>query len=483
MKPLPPGPKPLPLIGNIHQHPGTEQWKTYQQWHGKYGPLIYTKLAGFNVIIIGSHKVAHDLLEKRGRIYSSRPRMIYLYECMTKRLQPSFMPYGDLWKTINRLETPLLNTKAVKAYRPIHDLLSKQLLYELLSAKNLSNHLTRYSCGVLFTLALGRTLPPGEESDLFDVVRFVEKKVTEYHWAHFLVDVFPFLNYLPDWLASWKRSGNAMYNEEIQLMSRTIDSALKTGNWCWAAELSAQIRKEDLPWEQLCYLVSELLLTGFVSTKAMLNLFVEMCSIYPGCMKKMQEELDLVVGTERLPSVDDKPNLPYFHAFMNEILRWRPIAPLGMLHSVSEDDEYMGFRIPKDSVIVTNHFCVDRDMSIHSDPDEFRPERWLEEPNLPLSAFGFGRRRCPGSVFAEHTLFMALSRLIWAYDIEPTDMLYRENKIKRMTQKGHAVAAVPPPSKASFKSRSARHRETVMRECMGAEKDILGHLAEVGFKV
>lgn len=97
LKPLPPGPKALPTIGNLHQHPTELQWKQYKAWHNQYGPLISLKFSGFNVIIIGSHKVANDLLDKRGLIYSTRPRMIYANECMTNGLQPSLQPYNDNW--------------------------------------------------------------------------------------------------------------------------------------------------------------------------------------------------------------------------------------------------------------------------------------------------------------------------------------------------------------------------------------------------
>ncbi|CAI7586918.1 unnamed protein product [Penicillium bialowiezense] len=476
--PLPPGPRALPIIGNLHQNPSAEQWKTYESWHKKYGPLIRLKLAGFDVIL-----VAKDLLDKKGRIYSSRPRMIYLSECMTRGLQPGFMPYGDLWKTLHRLETPFLNPTAMKAYHDVHDLQSAQLVHDLLNTKDPAEDLKRYTCSVAFTLALGRTLSVDGDKDLYTLASYIEKKMTHFHWANFLVDVFPVLNYLPDSFASWRRDGTKMYDEEIRLMTGAMESAKETGNWCWSNALMKQNEEEKLSHEQMCYFVGELILGAYISTTSMLNLFVSMCTIWPSCMHKIQAELDANVGPDRLPAVSDESNLPYLNAFVMEVLRWRPLAPLGMLHSVSEDDEYEGYRIPKGSVVITNHYCVDRDPEVHDAPEEFRPERWLENPDLPLSAFGFGRRKCPGSKFAHRSLYMALSRFLWAFDLTPMDSMNAEEELRRMQQKGHAIPAVPPPARANFTVRSPKHREVVENEWQSVEKDEKKILSEIGTKV
>lgn len=73
---LPPGPPRLPIIGNLHQAPKEAAWVTYQKWVEQYGPLVYLNLGGTNVLLIGDHEVAKDLLDKKANIYSSRPRMV-----------------------------------------------------------------------------------------------------------------------------------------------------------------------------------------------------------------------------------------------------------------------------------------------------------------------------------------------------------------------------------------------------------------------
>lgn len=73
--PLPPGPKSLPIIGNLHQAPKSYGWRTYDEWSKKYGPIVHVNMLGQSVIILSTSEVAHDLLAKRGALFSDRPRL------------------------------------------------------------------------------------------------------------------------------------------------------------------------------------------------------------------------------------------------------------------------------------------------------------------------------------------------------------------------------------------------------------------------
>jgi cytochrome P450 len=97
-----------------------------------------------------------------------------------------------------------------------------------------------------------------------------------------------------------------------------------------------------------------------------------------------------------------------------------------------EDNDYRGYHIPKGAFVVENQWAINLDDECFQDPDEFRPERWLQHPDLPLCTFGFGRRSCPGKEIARNSLFIAVARILWAYNIShfyvngkkvPTDSL------------------------------------------------------------
>jgi cytochrome P450 len=81
-------------------------------------------------------------------------------------------------------------------------------------------------------------------------------------------------------------------------------------------------------------------------------------TIYPDVQRKAQEEIDRIVGNDRLPGFNDRENLPYIDAIVKEVLRWHPVAPMGLPHMTSEDDIYNGFLIPKGALLLPNIWCV-----------------------------------------------------------------------------------------------------------------------------
>lgn len=163
--------------------------------------------------------------------------------------------------------------------------------------------------------------------------------------------------------------------------------------------------------------------------------------LHPQCVKKAQAELDTVIGRSRMPTFDDESSLPYVQAMIKESLRWRVVAPIGLAHATTEDDVYMGYKIPKGSTVWGNIKCVllafrvltdlcccplanahpldstiSQDLELFANPETFEPERFLnaKDPrlvdfNLP---FGFGRRICPGQAVAMQSLFIVISRYV-----------------------------------------------------------------------
>jgi cytochrome P450 len=102
-RPLPPGPPRLPLIGNLHQAPRLNPWRTYQEWTKKYGPIFYLRLGLQDVIMLGTAQSASDLLDKRGNIYSDRPNVVMGGECLSKGLRLLLMRYDARYRKHQRL--------------------------------------------------------------------------------------------------------------------------------------------------------------------------------------------------------------------------------------------------------------------------------------------------------------------------------------------------------------------------------------------
>ena len=118
--------------------------------------------------------------------------------------------------------------------------------------------------------------------------------------------------------------------------------------------------------------------------------------------RRAQAEIDAVVGRERIPTFANAPRLPYVRAIIKEIFRWRPTITLGVPHVATEEDWYEGMYIPKGTICISNIWHCNHDRAVFGeDPDEFRPERYLDEHGETLGgpvetnqtghvAFGFG---------------------------------------------------------------------------------------------
>ncbi|EEB99153.1 hypothetical protein MPER_01220, partial [Moniliophthora perniciosa FA553] len=154
---------------------------------------------------------------------------------------------------------------------------------------------------------------------------------------------------------------------------------------------------------------------------------------HPDVQKKAHEELDNIVGRNRIPTMEDMEQLPYIQAIVKETMRWRPVAPIGVPHASLEDDVYDGYFIPKGSLIVPEYSVKamkpeSGDLWV-ADANQFRPERFLNPDGTHKQSppdtkdegqygFGFGRRICPGRHVARDML-SAFVVVLWAMELEP----------------------------------------------------------------
>ncbi|EIM82227.1 cytochrome P450, partial [Stereum hirsutum FP-91666 SS1] len=112
---LPPGPAGLPILGNVLQM-GGKQWLTFSNWRDKYGDLIYLNVAGQPLVVISSQKIVGDLLNRRSKTYSDRPKNIVPNELMTGGMLITFTHYNDVWRRLRKAAHEALNKGVVHNY-------------------------------------------------------------------------------------------------------------------------------------------------------------------------------------------------------------------------------------------------------------------------------------------------------------------------------------------------------------------------------
>jgi cytochrome P450 len=197
---------------------------------------------------------------------------------------------------------------------------------------------------------------------------------------------------------------------------------------------------------------------------------------YPDLVTRAQKELDSVVGPDRLPTLDDVPNLPYISAIVTESLRWRSIVPGGVPHATLAADKYMGYRIPKGATIVWLCWAMALDENTFDRPLEFVPERWLENPEHSkdrfVNFFGYGRRLCTGRHIARNSLFLLIARILWGFNIRhAVDEDGRPKEVDDLDMTSGFVSS-PVPFEAVFEPRSMHHKKVIEDNWHDAEKDV-----------
>lgn len=152
--------------------------------------------------------------------------------------------------------------------------------------------------------------------------------------------------------------------------------------------------------------------------------------LHPDIQAKAQSEIDTVVGTgNRSVSDSDLPNLPYLHAIVKETLRMHPPGPLLSWARLAIHDTHLGHHfIPAGTTAMVNMFAITHDEKIWSDPNEFKPERFIMNEDVPimgsdlrLAPFGSGRRTCPGKAMGLATVELWLAQLLQSFKWVPSD--------------------------------------------------------------
>ncbi len=362
-KHLPPGPTGLPFIGNFLEMGDAETFRfKVQKWAEQYGEIFYTKMGGSDYVYLSSPRAVKELMDKKSAIYSSRPPTPLAGDVASAGRRQLFMPYGPSYRVVRRNAHALLNINVSTSYQPVQDLESKQLMYDLLhDPANFYDHNRRYSASVIVTVAYGHRIPDWDAPLVKDIYKVVNNLQLFSTPGMFLVDSFPSLQHFPQWMfGKWKKFGEKCFAHDSVVylklwrdLKKEVDDGVANPSFAKDFYLSNP-EKVGLDELQAAYQSCGLVEAGSETTSAFLNSFILTMSINPRVMKKAQEEIDTVVGEDRLPTWEDEPNLPYLRAIIKELLRMRPPNKFGMQHYTTEDDWYNGFFIPKETVVVLN---------------------------------------------------------------------------------------------------------------------------------
>jgi cytochrome P450 len=188
--------------------------------------------------------------------------------------------------------------------------------------------------------------------------------------------------------------------------------------------------------------IPDLFIAGSETTSHTLSWTMLFLAHNPRVQKKLQNELDVVVGQIRQPLLSDRANLPYTEAVIMETLRRSALVTNGVPHKMLEDKVINGYFFPKNATIMSNLYQVNNDPKVWGDPEIYRPERFLTPDGSNIvkhdsyMPFSLGRRQCLGMSLANDTLFLFTSAIFQRFYVkpDPTDDGNALNKIRPTTK-------------------------------------------------
>ncbi|OAX81613.1 hypothetical protein ACJ72_04045 [Emergomyces africanus] len=478
----PPGPPTLPLIGNLHQMPSQAPHLQFQKWAKEYGP-VYSLILGTKVmIVLTSDKAVRDLLDKRNNIYSSRPEM-YLGQLLSGGNRMVLMEYGDTWRMIRKMLHNNLNINAARSYVPYQDLENKQMLCELINKPDLFvDHIRRFSNSLITQIVFGfRTISINDPKFVQLFTGFEKTSELLGSEAAALLDIFPILRALPDFMLPMRRYAKRLRKDENKLYVghwMTAKNGFKHGTAkpCVCGNLVKAQDVEGFSDELAAYTSGSLLEAGSDTTSSTLVAFIQAMILFPDVQRKAREEIDRVCG-DRLPTLEDEPHLQYIRGCVKESLRWMPTAILGVPHAVLTDDEYMGYKIPKGATIIYNAWGIHMDSTRHPDPRTFDPARYADDFQTASEAaanpdvskrdhfgFGAGRRVCQGMHIAERSLFLGISRMLWAFEFGNAFDAQGNEIVPDAEKLTEGIVVLPQRFPAKITPRSGKHSQIIREE-------------------
>ncbi|KAG7087478.1 hypothetical protein E1B28_013441 [Marasmius oreades] len=475
---LPPGPKGLPILGNINgfqAEPGEPLWITFLNLSRIYGDIFTFHVLGSRTIVLNSYEAITELFERRSQNYSDRPDMPMFTDLMGWGWDFAFMRHTDWWRLHRRTFHQFFQPRVMPEYYDIQRARSASLIQSLLtSPANFFQHVRTHSGGVILEIVYGYQI----QGDNDPYVQLADDAVAgmreSFIHGSFLVDYIPILKHVPTWFPG------ASFKTKAEVWSRDTDK-LKELPWtrlkqsmaegtavpCFSTKHLENFKisptsSESSDMEEViknCAAVS--FAAGADTTVSAMLSFILAMVLNPRVQKRAQEELDEVIGSSRLPDFSDRENLPYINAILSETLRWKPVTPFSAPHRAVNDDIYEGYFIPGGSTIIPNTWAVLHNEHLYG-PDtlSFNPDRFMKQdgkdlpPSPDIIAFGFGRRICPGRHLTINSIWLAMTYLLQSFTmVKEVDNEGKE--IDPVIEYSDGLLSHPHPFNCRFISRSS----------------------------
>ncbi|XP_057787916.1 cytochrome P450 71A8-like [Salvia miltiorrhiza] len=437
-KNLPPSPRKLPILGNLHQL-GFLPHRNLQSLAVKHGPFMLLHFGSVPVLIASTADAARDALKTHDLTFASRPQ---LFRAVKKFIRDGrnvgFAPYGEYWRQMRGISViHLLSSKRVQSFRFIREeetTAFMQRIRESSGPVDFSSMVSEFTNDVICRSTFGRKYSDSENGKK---VMVLLRESMELLGTVCIGDFIPWLSWVSRVNGFDKRLDRVakeldeflegVIQEHVETPKRQqgqngesfVDVLLDIHN-DKAAEIS-------IDRESIKSLLVDILGAGTDTLTTLLIWAMAELLRHPLVMEQLQNEVREVVKDKQDMSDNELEKMHYLKAVIKETFRCHPPVPLLIPRIASSDVKIKGYDIPAGTMLLTNAWAIGKDPASWDEPDKFEPGRFLNSSidykglDFELIPFGAGRRGCPGIAFSAATVEFVLANLVWKFNWELPD--------------------------------------------------------------
>ncbi|KAM3289968.1 cytochrome 71AU50 [Capsicum chacoense] len=439
-KKRPPGPKGIPILGHLLLL-GENPTQDFHKLSLKHGPIMYLKLGLLPTYVISSPESAEKILKTYDHVFASRPHNETAQYISYGQRNLIFSKYGAYWRNMKKLCTVhLLSNMKINSFRSTR---SEEIALMIKAIKDvarghgrvavdLSAQVSSLSANLSCLMVFGKKFM---DEDLGKRgFKSLVQEVTQLAATPNLGDVFPFLGVIDLQGLTRRMKDTAKVLDEFveKIIDEHVHDVDQKKNKDFVDTMMAIMQSGEAEFQfdrrHVKAVLLDMLVASIDTSSSSIEWMLSELLKNPDIMKKLQIELEEVVGLHRMVEESDLENLKYLNMVFKESFRLHAAAPL-LLHEAMEDCMIDDFCIKKGSQVIVNAYTVHRDPNYWPEADKFLPERFLESNvdvrgrDFQLLPFGSGRRSCPGMQLALIIVRLVVAQLVHCFDWKlPNDM-------------------------------------------------------------
>ncbi|KAG2230874.1 hypothetical protein INT48_003037 [Thamnidium elegans] len=413
----------IPQMGSVPAHKITE-------WHKELGPILKVKMGVQDWVFISDPMIAQEIMATQGAITSGRPYLTFGNGISGKGGRGIvFADYNKNWKNARTAVLSILAPKSVAGFDKILQQEAENSINQLVEQTKLHGEvyplsfIRLSSINIILATAFGLPGVSSPEDPFYkELVNMIETGIKFTSVVGDFSAYFPVLSFLDVIFRKERKMTDFVENVSHPMFRRMIKQALAGDQDSLVKKMHLIMEEYEIDERNLVVIMSEVLVAGSDTVAISASWTYAILCHYPEVQKKLADEVDAFINKyKRIPTFEDRLELPYYISVQKECLRYRPPVYFGVPRKASADG----------TVIVTNIHTLHNDSKTFYDADKFIPDRFIKDTrsmyassngnvqNRDQFVFGWGRRICPGIALAENELFNSITRVMARCRIEP----------------------------------------------------------------